>query len=456
VSPASLLRAALGEGAIDPLVEAYADHAVLDAGLPGGRVRATGRPEIARRLAGWYADPGRLVEWSAAEHPGGAAIWLERAGEGRVVRQRHYLRTRAGRILRHWIYGAPPRTAAPGLAPADATPPPALLARQGRVAEVRPIVSSGWSGDALVGVAMADGRRLVAKRIVPGGGWIASHTADPGREGLLVAEGWIERMPPALDHTLVDARREEGAWWVLMRDVSDHLWPAQGRIAREENARVLAAADRMWKAFWGVRVPAAASLARRLDLLSPQVAERERAGLDLLPNQLEAAWEAFAAVVPRDVADPVLAVLADPEPLAAWLSARGSTLLHGDLRDEHLGADGDRVVLIDWGLATQGHPVVDLSWYLMHCAWRIDATRDEIVDDFRRARGEADDAGAVEVGLLTGLVQYGWILGHSAVVHPDPAERAWAREELAWWVPSARRALAAWSPPDDAARPSLR
>ncbi len=447
MTPAALLRAALETGAVGPLAESYAGDAVLDAGLPGGRVRATGQEAIAARLAGWYGDRGRIVEWSAVEHPDGVAIWCERIGGEGPVRQRHYLRTRAGRIEGHWIYGAPPRTAAPALASADASPPPALLARQGTPAEVRPIVSSGWSGDALVGVAMADGRRLVAKRVVPGGGWIAGHTEDAGREGLLVTEGWIERMPSALDHTLVNAQRGDRAWWILMRDVSEFLWPPQGRIAREENRQVLAAADRMWTAFWEVRVPPAATLARRLDLLSPEVARRERGGLDLLPNQLEAAWEAFAEAAPRDVAEPVLAVLADPEPLAAWLEARGSTLLHGDLRDEHLGRDGERVVLIDWGLATQGHPVVDLSWYLMHCAWRIDATRDEIVEDFRRARGEADDPEAVEVGLLTGLVQYGWIIGHSALIHPDPAERAWARDELAWWVPRARRALAAWSPP---------
>ncbi|HSJ73063.1 MAG TPA: hypothetical protein VK904_02005, partial [Miltoncostaeaceae bacterium] len=379
-------------------------------------------------------------------HPDGAAIWLERAGERRVVRQRHYLHTRADRISAHWIYGAPPRSAAPELAVAEATPPPALLARHGRVAEVRPVVSSGWSGDALARVAMADGRRLMAKRTVPGRGWIAAHTDDGGREAALVVDGWTARIPPALDHTLVDAERADGAWWILMRDVSERLWPADARVSREQSARVLAAINSMWTAFWGVRVPAAASLARRLDVLSPQVAERERAGHDLLPNQLEAAWEAFATVVPRDVADPVLAVLADPEPLADWLSARGSTLLHGDLRDEHLGLDGRRVVLIDWGIATLGHPVVELCWYLAHCAWRVDATRDQIVDDFRRARGDADDPEALEVGLLSGLVQYGWILGHSAVVHPDPAERAWAREELAWWVPRARRALEAWSP----------
>jgi hypothetical protein len=446
VRPGALLRGALEAGAVQPLVESYADDAILDAGLPGGRVRLTDREAIAARLAEWYGDPGRVVEWSAIEHPDGAAIWCERVGERRAERQRHYLRTRAGRISGHWIYAAPPRTAAPGLAAGEAAPPRALLARHGRVAEVRPIVSGGWSGDALAAVAMTDGRRLMAKRVVPARGWIGSHTGDLGREGLLVTEGWIERMPPTLDHTLVDAEREDGAWWILMRDVSDLLWPAQGRVTREESSRVLAAADRMWKAFWGVRVPPAATLARRLDVLSPQVAEREREGLDLLPNQLDAAWEAFAEAAPRDVADPVLTVLADSEPLAAWLVARGSTLLHGDLRDEHLGADGDRVVLIDWGLATEGHPVVDLSWYLMHCAWRIDATRDEIVEDFRRARGEADDPGALDVGLLTGLIQYGWIIGHSAVVHPDPAERAWAHEELEWWVPRARRALTAWSP----------
>jgi hypothetical protein len=448
VTPAAQLRAALETGAVGPLAESYAEDAVLDAGLPGRRVRATGRAAIADRLAEWYGGPGCIVEWSAVEHPDGVAIWCEWVGEERAVRQRHYLRTRAGRIAGHWIYGAPPRAAAPALATADASPPAALLARQGRVAEVRPLVSSGWSGDALAAVAMADGRRLVAKRVVPGGGWIAAHTEDAGREGLLVTEGWVERMPSALEHTLVDAERGDGAWWILMRDVSELLWPAEGRITREESSRVLTAANRMWTAFWGVRVRPAATLARRLDLLSPQVARRERGGLDLLPNQLEAAWEAFAEAAPPDVADPVLAVLADPEPLAAWLEARGATLLHGDLRDEHLGRDGERVVLIDWGLATRGHPVADLTWYLMHCAWRIDATRDEIVDDFRRARGEADDAEALEVGLLTGLVQYGWIIGHSALIHPDPAERAWARDELAWWVPRARRALAAWSPPD--------
>ena len=95
-------------------------------------------------------------------------------------------------------------------------------------------------------------------------------------------------------------------------------------------------------------------------------------------------------------------------------------------------------MLLDWGLATRGNPAVELAWYLMHCAWRIRATRDELVEDFATLR---DDRVALDLGLLSGLVMYGWILGHSAVVHPDPAERAWAREELSWWVPRARAGL---------------
>lgn len=43
--------------------------------------------------------------------------------------------------------------------------------------------------------------------------------------------------------------------------------------------------------------------------------------------------------------------------------------------------------------------------------------------------------------MCTGLVQYGWILGHSLQVHPDPAEQEWARAELEWWVQRTRRAL---------------
>ncbi len=118
----------------------------------------------------------------------------------------------------------------------------------------------------------------------------------------------------------------------------------------------------------------------------------------------------------------------DPSALVAALERAGPlTLLHGDLRDDNLGLTEDRVVLLDWDLATGGTPTVEFAWFLCHDAWRIDATHDELEADFHAAEGELLDADEIELGMLSGLVQYGWIFGHSLRIHPDPGERAWAQ-----------------------------
>lgn len=135
-----------------------------------------------------------------------------------------------------------------------------------------------------------------------------------------------------------------------------------------------------------------------------------------------------------------------PPRLSASSSHTAATLLHGDLRDEHIGLDDGTLIALDWGVATQGHPVLDRAWYMVHHVWRIEATHNQVVEDFRRARGERDDPRAVDLLRLFGLTMYGWIFGLCAVIHTDPAERRWAREELAWWVPRARHSLETWSP----------
>jgi hypothetical protein len=389
------------------------------------------------------------VEWSVQPHPAGAALWLERVSvSGVAERQRHYLHVRDGRIERHWIYTAPPRTPPPGVAAGNGglLLDPALLAGLGQVAEHEPLVSIGWSGNVLERVVLEDGRRLVAKRIVPGTNWIDKHTKDDGREGLLFTSGVLDRMPPTVDHAVVAAKRDGDAWWVVMRDVSDSLWQDGERLTREQHRHVLAAANAMWEEFWDEQVPHLCTLHDCFYLFTPAIAEAERDRLDLLPKQYEPFWEAFAEAADDDVAEAILALLADPAPLAAELDRCGTTLIHADIRDEQIGLDGDRLILLDWGRASQGHPAVDFFWSICHNAWRIDATHDELEADFRRARGDKDDARATDLGVLAGLVMYGWVFGHSAAWHPDPAEREWARGELGWWIPRARRALETWSP----------
>jgi hypothetical protein len=178
-------------------------------------------------------------------------------------------------------------------------------------------------------------------------------------------------------------------------------------------------------------------------LFSPGIAESERTGLDLLPKQYEVFWEAFAEAVDSDVAEGVLKLHQDNGPLVTRLDALGTTLVHADIRDEQIGLAAERLILLDWGRATQGHPIVDFAWSICHNGWRTDATHDELVDDFRRVRDERDDPRANELIGLVGLLMYGWVLGHSAAYHPDPAERQWAHDELAWWVPEARLGLEA-------------
>jgi Phosphotransferase enzyme family len=438
-----LLREALETGDVGRLAAAHAEDGLLEVSVQGERSLARGSEAIAARLARLWPGLGRLVEWAPTPGPGGCAVWSERVAEdGSATRQRQYCELREGAIARHWVFGAPPRSIAPQLAGALA---PALFERLG-VNRREPLVSTGWSGNRLERLRTADGRVLVAKRIDPSADWIGRNSRDRGREGLLYTEGLFERMS-GIDPAVIAAEPEgEDAWWVVMRDVSDRLLDADSPISREQNRLVMRAANSMWQEFWGERHEFLCDLASRIAIAAPKVAERERDAMDLLPKQFEAAWEALAEAIDGDVAEPLLALLDDPFPLVAELESRGSTLLHGDLRDEQIGFGDGTLIVLDWGLATQGHPVVDLAWYMVHDLWRIEATHDEVVEDFRRARGDHDDARAVDLLGLLGLLMYGWIFGIGAVIHTDPAERRWARQELAWWVPRARHSLDSWSP----------
>jgi len=441
---AEALRHAAAAGSHDELADLYAEQAMLDANLPGGRHRICGSAAIAAWLATWWRGPAELAEWTTGVHPAGFELWAERIGSAGASRTRQYAHVENGLITRHWIYAAPPRTPPPVQNGDDGVRlDPRLLAGLGEVVEHEPLISRGWSGNILERLVLADGSRLVAKQIVPGSNWIDRHTADEGREALLFRSGVLDRVQTAIDHTIVAAERDGEAWWVVMKDVSDSLLPDDKRLSRAESLRIFAAANQMWDEFWGEQVPHLCPLWDRFRLFSPAIAESERAGLDLLPKQYEVFWEAFAEAVDSDVAEGVLSLHQDPEPLVAALEALGTTLVHADIRDEQIGLTADRLILLDWGLATQGHPVVDFAWSICHNGWRTDATHDELVEDFRRVRGEHDDPRANELIGLLGLLMYGWVFGHSAAYHPNPTEREWAREELAWWVPQAHRGLEA-------------
>jgi hypothetical protein len=402
------LRAAMASGDVEALAPAYARNAVLDASLPGGRARHDGRAAIAAELARWWDGPGEIGEWRAGEWPAGAALTAAREG----VRRRHYLHLSGDLIARHWVYAMAPAT-----------------------------LAGGNSGATLERVTLADGSPGIAKRVVAGGDWLGRAAGGGAVTPDLWRAGVLQRLPAVIDTAIVDVESDGDGWRILMHDRSTALLGDRDRVSRARHREIMAAAAALHGTFRGEAPEGAVTLERHLALASPAVAEAERDGSDLLPKQFGAAWEAFGDAVDDDVTQAVLGYLDDPSALAAAMAANGTTLLHGDLRDDNLGFAGGRVVLLDWDLATAGPPALEVAWYLCHDAWRTDATHDEMLADFLEAEDGAVGEHDLDLGLIAGLVLYGWIFGHSAVIHPDPDERAWARGELAWWVPRVRLAL---------------
>jgi hypothetical protein len=307
--------------------------------------------------------------------------------------------------------------------------------------------ADGRSGSLLERVTLAGGEALVVKHVQDGGDWIMRASHDHGRAAELWSEGVLARVPEVIDHAVLGAEQVEGGWVVIMRDVSAALVPDHARITRDDSRRVLEAAAALHAAFEDGPPLALCSMADRYQLLSPATTRREAGGADEVPRLIGRGWERFAELVPADVAEPVLAVLERPEPFAAALSAFPSTLIQGDLKLGNLGFNGDRVVMLDWGTQTGWAPAaVEVAWYLAINWSRIDATREQVLDDFRAAEGERHDEDALRLALLGGLVQLGWDKALHASGHPDPAVRAREAADLDWWTARARDALEAWSP----------
>ena len=436
-----LLRAAIETGDWSDMRERIADDATMHTSNESGRQRIDGADAVVAHVA--RPGPGEIRDWDAQEWSTGVALSFEWVGASGTDRRRWYARTGAdARVLELWSTAARPVSG--GVAKAVG-PPPALLEQLGAT-RISQLSHGGNSGATLLRAQRDDGTAFVLKRVGAGGAdWLARATGDTGRTAQLYLAGAFDRMPPAIGHGIVAVEQASDAAWIAMHDVQDVLLPPDVRLPRDQSRRILSAAAELHREFRGTVPDGAASLEHRIGMSGFAVADAERPHPDLLPKQFEQGWDAFDELVPDDVSGPVLGLVRDPATLADRLlhAHGGATLIHGDLRGDNLGFDGDRLVLIDWDLAAAGTPTVEFAWYLAHSARRIDATHDEIEADHRAAQaGDVDDV-EVELGMVSGLVQYGWRIAHSARVHPDPAETTWGHAELDWWVPRVRAALEA-------------
>jgi hypothetical protein len=439
----NVLRRCYESADFEPLRERYAADARFDALVPGRRVQLTGPDAIVAQLAAWWPRPGQLLRWHVDEYATGLTVELEReVDEGRAWRQRQFLSLEGGKIARHQVYSARPHSAVEA-------PPPSplaerLLADIGDVVAAEPLVHVGQAGGWIERVRLADGRTLIVKRVVPDRD-VFSRLAGLGEstEALLWQSGALERLPAWIDSAIVAAGREDGETVLVMRDVSKALVGVAGPLTREESRRFLGALAAIHQTFAGTRYDFLCPLTTYVQLLAPATLERVVGDIDYMPKVMYVGWEVFAEAAPSDVAALVAENHTGPDALVAALESCGTTVIHGDYRAGNLGLDGDRVIVLDWGIAARAPGVLDLAWYLFVNGWRIAATKEELIADYRRAAADLYDDRAIELGLLAGIGWFGGLLAHE-LIESDAAKRDRARRELDWWCVRAREAAERW------------
>jgi len=300
----------------------------------------------------------------------------------------------------------------------------------------------GKSGAGLERVRLPDGRSLVVKRIEPGVDFTIEATGGlPGREILLWRDGVLDRLPDGVGHALVDAWIEADTTVLVMRDLGNAMFTWDDRLDADRTRWVIQRVASLHREFLGAAPSYVVPLAQTLALFAPATAQPlADQGIELMRLVLRG-WELFADEAPTDVADGVLALLADVTPLHQALAAGPLTLAHGDLATVNMAVEGDTLVLIDWAMPTAGPGGLDVARFLAGCASVVDLTREEVLAAYREAAGPAYDARCERLSLLAATLWLGWNKALDAVEHPDPVVRARERADLDWWVGHSRTAL---------------
>jgi len=298
------------------------------------------------------------------------------------------------------------------------------------------------------------GPRFVVKQMSPAWDWIMRATADYRcREALVWTTGLLDCLPPEIAHPVVACAQDEAGWAMLMHDVSDALVPLidpiDGKpISQADHRCFLDALAALHAAFWQeVQVvdPALGFCEPPLfyTAFSPEVGQREADHPNEVVRWVREGWQALWPLLDPAVTDLLSSLFVDPAPLCTALARYPQTLVQGDPRFANLGilrSSPLRAVLIDWHFIGPGTSAADLGWYLSEqfrlpvarettIAWYHDLLQQRLGSRFDEAWWQPQ-LGLSFIGLL---MRKGWSKGRCATQHPNPAVRAWAREDICWW-----------------------
>lgn len=291
----------------------------------------------------------------------------------------------------------------------------------------------GKSGAGLERVWLADGRALVVKRVV---GEVVA------REHRMWHSGLLDRLPPGVEHAIVDTWIEDdGTSVIVMRDLGDSVLSWDRPLTTASTRLVVEGFAKMHREFLGAPLPGLNPLTDVLEMFGPRrLKPRAEAGSEICALIIRA-WDVFVETVPPDVADPVMALLADSTRLADALTEGPTTLLHGDPAAVNMALEGDDLVLFDWATATVGPGVLDIARTLAASSSMLEPSREDVLAMYADAVGPAYDERSERLALLATLAWLGWNKALDAAEHPDPAIRAQEQQDLDWWVGAARRSL---------------
>jgi len=304
---------------------------------------------------------------------------------------------------------------------------------------------AGMSGAGLERVRLADGRAVVVKRVTPATDLTLGLTGGTvAWELTLWRSGALDRLPPGVGHAILDGWTEGADTTVLvMRDLGGSVLTWDDRLSTERCRWLLRRLAALDERFLGAPPEGLVPLRPVLELFAPhRIRDTAAAGNRLCAAALRG-WEYFAdpGLVPSDVADVVLGLLADVGPLAAALSARPVTLVHGDLATVNMAFEGDDLVLLDWAMPTAAPAALDVARFLVGCAHVVEPDRDGILALHREAAGAAYDEEALRLALLSAVVWLGWNKTLDIVESKDEAVRARETTDLAWWVREVRKTM---------------
>lgn len=303
----------------------------------------------------------------------------------------------------------------------------------------------GKSGAYLERRSLADGSRVVVKRVTPGsdltlgifGGTVA-------QEYLLWRSGALDRLPEGVGHAILDGWTEgTDTTVIVMRDLGGAVLNWDNRLDARACAWILQRVAAVHRAYLGAPPEAVVPLAPLLELFSPKrITGLAAEGSELMRAALRG-WEYFAdpALVPAEVSAQVFRMHADAQPLVDRLATGPVTLAHGDLATVNMAVEAERLILLDWAMPVAAPGSFDIARFLVGCGHVVDLPPDAVLGLYRDAAGAAYDEDSMGIALFSALCWLGWNKALDIVESPDQAVRERERRSLAWWMWRARETL---------------